>query len=141
MRNDLPPRYHSYALLVLGLVAVWLASGCMQKPRIVYKTVEVQVPVTTPCITVLDVPQLPSGLEPMPTDANAALSLSLAQNFRWNVYGWEADRLLRICAGVDGLQQFAPVTWGTGQAAGAFEPYLVEIPGGYQLVTPATGRP
>ena len=136
MRNELPSRYHSYALLVLGLIAVWLASGCTPKPRIIYKTVEVQVPVVAPCLTVLDVPQLPDGLGPMPDDANAALSLSLAQNFRWNVYGWEADRLLRVCAGVDGLQSFMPMGDALGQAAGAFEPYLVEIPGGYRLVTP-----
>ena len=136
MRNDLPPRYHSYALLVLGLVAAWLASGCMQKPRIVYRTVEIQVPVVTPCLSALDVPQLPDGLGIMPDDANAALSLSLAQNFRWNLYGWEADRLLRVCAGVDGLQMFAPSPGiVTGQAPGAFEPYLVTIPSGYHLVT------
>lgn len=135
--DPLPPRYQSYALLVLGLIAVWLVGGCMEKPRIIYRTVEVQVPVTTPCLTALDVPQLPDGLGPLPDDANAALSLSLAQNFRWNVYGWEADRLLRVCAGIEGLQQFS-VSPGivTGQAAGAFEPYLVAIPGGYHLVTP-----
>ena len=135
MRNDLPPRYHSYALVFIGLLAIWLASGCAGKPRVVYRTVEVQVPVATPCISATDLPLLPGPLPAMPADANAALSLSLAQNFRWTAYGIEADGLLRACAGLSGLSSFWSPGTVTGQAAGPLEPYLVAILGGYQLVT------
>ena len=100
MKTELPPRYTNYALLFIGLLALWLSSGCAGKPRVIYQTVEVKVPVSVPCLSVTDIPPLPDPLPTMPADANAALSLSLARNFRWRAYGNEADALLRVCAGL-----------------------------------------
>lgn len=120
-----------YAVILL------LATGaCASDPRVAIRTVEVKVPVVVPCLESSDVPAMPGALPPLPQDANAALSLSLAQNFMWLAYGMEADSLLRTCAGLKApLMSFAPNGPALGTAEAPFEPYLVPVSGGYQLVT------
>jgi hypothetical protein len=81
----------------LAIIAALALAGCATPtPRIEVRTVSVPVPVA--CIAAADVPQRPAKLaRPLPTDADALLSLALAQLLRWQSYGDKADALLTAC--------------------------------------------
>ena len=75
-----------------------LSAGMCKTTEPIIKTVEVPVPVPTPCLDPAAVPAVPEGLGPLPTDQKAALDRALAKLLEWAGYGIEADGKLRACA-------------------------------------------
>ena len=75
------------------LVICLALAACAPKPP-----VQVSVPVATPCIAADAVPTRPEPLSAMPSDANAALSLTLDKLLEWKAYGVESDGKLRACS-------------------------------------------
>jgi hypothetical protein len=81
----------------LAIIAALALAGCATPTsRIEIRAVSVPVPVA--CIAAADVPQRPARLaRPLPDDADALLSLALAQILRWQAFGDKADALMTAC--------------------------------------------